>query len=575
MVNTLISFISKIKHISQIGSLTLLLFSVTVTAAQIGVSIDKNPIAFNDAFQLSFTATESPDGDPDFSPLKQDFDIINQQKNSHLSWINGSSNKTIQWTLNVLAKRSGDIQIPAISFGNDASKPLVITVIETTPLTANSDNDELFLEVETSPTNTYVQAQVIYTVRLYQRVNIAQATLSEPELANTVVDKIGEDRQYNTKIKGVNYLVTERQYALFPQQSGSMTIAPLVLTAQIVNRNGHSPFDSFFNNPSSQTKRVLSKAVKLEVQAAPASFTADHWLPAERVELKQTWSNNDLQAKVGEPITRTVTIIAKGATSSQLPDIAEQRFDPQLKVYPDQAVINDQKNANGVIAVREQKTAFIPSIAGNFELPAIDIPWFNTLTQQMELAQLPAVTLFAITADKADSTINNTITATDIQLPQQLSTTNTSGQTPTTNRIWIGLALFFAIAWISTLFFLVKLRSSTNKPEIQIDHNANKLKDIIKELTRACKDNNAQTAQKWLIQWATVSHNITNLLELNNIADAALQAELRELNKALYAKENSSWDGSKLMQAITVMQSINTQSKNSDMPLAPLYPSQR
>ena len=55
----------------------------------------------------------------------------------------------------------------------------------------------------------------LYTVRLYRRVDVAQAELSEPELADAVIEKLGEDSNYNTVVNGVSYLVTERKYAIF------------------------------------------------------------------------------------------------------------------------------------------------------------------------------------------------------------------------------------------------------------------------------------------------------------------------------------------------------------------------
>jgi hypothetical protein len=581
MVNTFTSTIllalNKSRVVSSSISVMLLfmLFSASVSAAKIDVSVDRNPITITDSFQLTFSTTDSPGDDPNFAPLKQDFDIINQQKSSQLSWVNGSTNKTIQWTLSVMAKRSGELQIPAISFGNDLSQPLSITVIETTPLNAISDDNELFLEVEANPINAYVQAQVLYTVRLYQRINLAQATLSDPKLDNAVVEKLGEDHQYNTKVKGVSYLVTERKYAIFPQQSGVMTIAPLVLTADVITDDPRSRFNSFFSNQNTLTKRIFSKKINLNVQATPAGFDGDHWLPAEQLALKETWSNDTLQVKVGEPITRTLTILAKGATSSQLPALSMQQVNPELKIYPDQAVINDQKAGDGIMAMREQKIAFIPSTAGNFILPAINIPWFNTQTQEMEQAQISAVTLVAIASESANTGVNSMPTTPAIQSPQQPPEITPTPSSIASSNIWMWATLGFGIAWLLTLLFI--FWSRFNKPRIKIkstmENTPVKLKEIIKELKTACAENNPQAAQQALIKWATVSYNITNLVELSTACDADFQAELTKLNHALYAKDKLAWDGSGLLQAVMAKQTKQSSPKSVDEPLVPLYPS--
>ncbi|MCX7101964.1 MAG: BatD family protein, partial [Methylobacter sp.] len=82
--------------------LLLLLLSVVspVFAAQIGVSFDRSPVSLEESFQIIFTADDTPDNDPDFASLEQDFEILGQSQSSNSSWVNGQSSKTIQWTLN-------------------------------------------------------------------------------------------------------------------------------------------------------------------------------------------------------------------------------------------------------------------------------------------------------------------------------------------------------------------------------------------------------------------------------------------------------------------------------------------
>ncbi|MGZ8947503.1 MAG: BatD family protein, partial [Methylococcaceae bacterium] len=193
-------------------------------AAQIAVSLDRNPVGLNESFQIIFTATESPDDDPDFSPLEQDFSILNQSHTSSSSWINGKASRTIQWRLDVMAKNAGSLIVPPINFGSDVSDTTTVLVTQKATNKPADTDEDLFLEVEATPENPYVQSQILYTLRVYTRVEIAEARLNEPELADAVIEKLGEDNNYNTQIKGVDYSVTERKYAIFPQKSGPLTI---------------------------------------------------------------------------------------------------------------------------------------------------------------------------------------------------------------------------------------------------------------------------------------------------------------------------------------------------------------
>ncbi|MGZ5056044.1 MAG: BatD family protein, partial [Methylobacter sp.] len=380
--------------------LLLLLLSFTpaiALAAQIGVSFDRNPVSVDESFQIIFTANESPDNDPDFSPLEQDFEILGQSQSSNSSWINGRSSKTIQWTINVMAKHPGSLAVPPIKFGNDVSQPASILVTQATANKAVNTDDDLFLEVDATPQTPYVQSQVLYSARLYRKVEIAQASLSEPELSDAVIEKLGDDSNYNTLVDGVNYVVTERKYAIFPQKSGSLTIKPLILTAEVV-ANTRPNFNGFFNSQMTRTRKVLSKPVTLNVKPVPATFTGKHWISAEQLILKEEWSGDNQQMKVGEPLTRTLTLLAKGTTVGQLPELNSGKISDQLKTYPDQPVLREQKKPEGLIAFREEKIAIIPSKAGFYKLPAIEIPWFNSQSQKMEVAKIPETQITVLEA---------------------------------------------------------------------------------------------------------------------------------------------------------------------------------
>jgi len=522
----------------------LLLTGEGVIAATIETSVDRNPVSIDDSFQILFTASESPDAAPDFTPLEEDFTILNQSQSSKSSWVNGKSSKTIQWTVNAIAKNVGNITIPVIKFGSDSSQAVAVTVTPSNNTNAvDNSNQDLFLNVEATPASPYLQSQVLYTLRLYRRVDIAQAQLTDPELPDAVVEKLADDSSYATKVNGVDYSVTERKYAIFPQKSGKVTIKPLILTAEVVvsTRQGFG----FFN--STQTKRVASKEITLDVKPAPTTFTGSHWLTAEQLEVKQEWSGDFQQMKVGEPLTRTLTLIAKGATVGSLPELSSTKTDAQLKTYPDQPILKEQKTTDGLLAMREEKIAIIPSKTGNYTLPAVKIPWFNTQTKKIETATIPETTLSVV---GGAATAPATATATPEASTQTAQSTPIiqapAAEQPTSNWLWVSLLL--ALGWLVTLFYFLTQRPAL--PVVTVDNNAElNLKDCINQLKKACADNNAQAAKNALLAWGSAKFNATSLGMIADCCDARLHDEILQLNQVLYAKDAPAWSGKKLFQA--------------------------
>ena len=558
--------------------LLLLSFApVDVLAAQISVSFDRNPVGLEESFQIIFTANDTPDNDPDFSPLEQDFEILGQSQSSNSSWINGQSSKTIQWTVNVMAKHPGSLVVPAVKFGADVSQPGSILVTQATASKAVDSNDDLFLEVEATPQNPYVQSQVLFTVRLYRRIEIAQAALSEPELGDAVIEKLGDDSNYNTQINGVNYLITERKYAIFPQKSGSLTIKPLMLTAEVV-ANSRPNFNGFFNSQATQTKKISSKSVTLEVKPAPATFSGKHWLSAEQLVLKEEWSGDNQQMKVGEPLTRTLSLLAKGTTVGQLPELnagkpvlnGAEGADEQLKTYPDQPVLREQKKPEGLTAFREEKIAIIPSKAGFYKLPAIEIPWFNSQSQKMEVAKIPETTITAIEAAGTLPDISSPVATMTVQQPQKAEAVTPIAIQPEQQNIWLWVSVFLGSGWLVTLAYFL-INHSAKKPVAEKSEREIRLEDSVKSLKKACAENNAAATKDALLAWGRLKHGTTNLGAIAELSDARLRDEILLLNQVLYGKAADQWHGKKLFQAFVENKAREKIVATDDDKLEPLF----
>ncbi|MGZ4979976.1 MAG: BatD family protein [Methylobacter sp.] len=540
-----------------------------VFAAQISVSFDRNPVSLDESFQIIFTANDTPDNDPDFSPLEQDFEILGQSQSSNSSWINGRSSRTIQWTLNVMAKHPGNLVVPAVKFGDDESQPASILVTQATASKTVNTDDDLFLEVEANPQSPYVQSQVLYTVRLYRRVDIAQAALNEPELSDAVVEKLGDDSNYNTQIDGVNYLVTERKYAIFPQKSGALTIKPLMLTAEVMASNRPN-FNGFFNSQMTKTRKISSKSVTLNVKPAPAAFTGQHWLSAEQLVLKEEWSGDNQQMKVGEPLTRTLTLLAKGTTVGQLPELNTGKIDDQLKTYPDQPVLREQKKPEGLIAFREEKIAIIPSKAGFYKLPAIEIPWFNSQSQKMEIAKIPETTITALEATGTLPDMAAPVAPMPVQPPQKAEQSTPIITQPQQQNTWFWVALFLGAGWLATLAYLL-IKRPVKKPAAEKSAMEIRLEDSVKSLKKACADNNATAAKDALLAWGRQKYGVASLGAVAELSEARLRDEILHLNQILYGKTAGQWQGKKLFQAFVENKAREKIAVIDDGKLEPLY----
>jgi hypothetical protein len=545
--------------------LGLVLNASAAQAVTITVTADRDPAALNESFVLTFESDGEVDGEPDFSPLNRDFQILSTGQSSSMTIINGRVTASKNWTLNVMARRDGVLDIPPIAFGRDRSAPARINVVKNAAGGAAGRNRDVFLEAEVSADRPYVQSQIILTVRLFRSVATANATLTEPPLVSgvaAVIEKLGEDRSYDTRRQGDLYSVVERKYAIYPQASGRLTIEPVVFQGQI------SRGFSFFGNPfgrQPQTIVAQSDPVTLEVQPVPASFPGGQWLPARELALMEEWSDYPLQFRIDEPLTRTLTLTAEGLTSSQLPELPAWRTDA-FKQYPDQPVLQDDKQYTGVTGRRVEKIALIPNRAGIYTLPEINIPWWNTDTDKLEYATIPERRIEVIAPaagagnpppaiSPAPSSAVTPPTGVGANQPAPVAAPDSQARNDPLMRSgshfwqWLSGSLF--TLWIITLLLWWRTkRGSRDAPDGESAQHS--LCDLIQALKQACLDNQPLRTKEHLLRWGRMHWPDRPPASIGEVADrcgAPLAIEIRLLNNVLYGRNGGHWQGRDLWRA--------------------------
>ena len=524
-------------------------------AATITVKTDRNPVELQESFQLVFEAAGDVDGDPDLSPLEKDFQVLSTSTSTSMSIVNTKITRTKQWQLTVMPLNAGNLVIPAIAFGKDKSPQTLLTVIQGATDPAGQASQDIFLDVEAAPESAHVQAELIYTVKLYRAIATSNETLSEPELdqGNAIIELLEADRSYDDFIEGRRYAVFERSYGLYPQVSGTLSIKPVRFQAQVSTSSAFS-LDPF----RARTRTVVrqSEPLRLEIKPVPGAYQGGHWLPATDMKITEKWSKNPLELLPNEPVTRTVTLTAQGLTASQLPEMQEQ-LPADFKQYPDIPMLENRRTADGITGIRQQKNALIPARAGNYILPETTLTWWNTETQTMENAVLPE-RLVQVAAAEAEAAIEAPVLpALDLAtadpgqtVPDVVQTAEVEDTAPAGVSLWQWLTCILAVTWVITLVYILKNRRSP-RPVTAQTHTEN-INEGLKALKQACRDNDPHQAKAALLRWAGAragSATVTSLGDLEQHSSEALAAEIRALSRRLYSRTTDPWRGEPLWQA--------------------------
>ncbi len=386
-------------------------------------SVDKNKLLVDESIRLTLIATGSASrDDADFSVLQSNFRLSRPSFSQSTQIINGDMTRTVSWSLNLYPKSVGKFEIPAFEIDGARSRPFSVEVL---PLSASASTAprEFFVDATVSNADLYLQQQLLYTIKIHLARDIQRGNLGLPELEGAIIEQIGEDKDYQELQNGIRYRIIERNYAIIPQSSGDFTIKGPIFEAEILT-NSRQSFANF-----GRTTTITRRAPDVQIKVAPIpDGYAYTWLPSEAVEVSEEWQGNIDELRVGEPITRTITLTALGLTKEQLPQIDGQ-FHPSFKTYPEQPNLANAEHNNKLVAQGVYNTAIIPSEAGSFVLPEVSVPWFNVNTGETEFARIPAKSVKVLPASLSNNASDKPSKGQDIQQEQDETPNKSSENT--------------------------------------------------------------------------------------------------------------------------------------------------
>jgi len=506
--------------------LGLSLFISSSWAVQFESSVDRKQIGEGESLTLTVRYNSNLlTEDPDFTPIKQQFSIYNQQRKSSFQFINGKSDSWTVWTLTLIPNRKGNLVIPALSFKGETSKAIQIQVNK---IAENIKNNHLvvFFDTQTDITSAYVQGQILYTEKLYFSVNLDNSQLNEVKVDEAIVQALGEVKHYATQLNGRSLEVYERQFIITPQTSGEMIIPGPIYSGEISNGRWRA----------GRPIRITQPPIKVQVLPQPASFpTNATWLPAEAVELDYKWIGNPQQFTLGEPLTLQVDIKAKGLSSAQLPAMSLPDVEG-LKYYPDQAVSQDMTDGQGIIGTRSQSIAVVATRPGSLTLPEVRIPWWNTKLSKLEYAVIPAQRLTALTNGQTKAADKEPIEPLEPQASPLMAVATETQEAHATPLLWPIISLCLFILWVATLALWWFKKPPQIAKAIQ-PITKEKSSATLKDIKKACRANQGVMARKAILEYAQTQWGQTNT-SLNELAkwvsDESLSQALVSLDASLY-----------------------------------------
>ena len=531
--------------------------------AAVTASIDRADIDLNESFTLDITTDLNIDAQPDVSVLEKDFFVGQGSQLSNTTIINGQIRRSKTWSYVLMPRRAGQLTIPPIGVGGEFSNPLIVDISE--PSYAPPGEAEVFVTAEVDAQQTYVQAQVLLTVKIYRSVAVRQPALRDPAVsgAEVLLELAGDDRSYEAVINGTPYGVIERVIAIYPQESGEIQLSPARFEARVLRDGRITGRKVYESEPLSVTV--------LPTPAPPARFPKAAWLPARDLTLTEDWSQATGEIKAGEPLTRHVTISALGQLETQIPATTPPVADG-VNVYPDKPELSRRIEPGGIRGIRQDQYALIGVKAGDVVLPPLEIPWWNIAKGEWQVATLPQRTITIVGGEEA------TVVA---PTPAPTETVTAAAATTVTvpSEFWRNVSEVLAVALLLTLsaWWWSSRSGQTARPAREPAplpiHKQQAIQ--LKKARAAAEAGDTAGVRAAMIAWGQLQWPDDAPRSIGVIAErvaSPLAEELRALSRLSYGPGAAAWDGSELAKALRIIVVLSDQARDDQEMLPPLLP---
>ncbi|PWB68270.1 hypothetical protein C3F09_11940 [candidate division GN15 bacterium] len=380
--------------------------AVAQNDVEIEVALSPQTIGLNEQAILEVKVSGGGQNVPNLQmPALPSFEVYSQGSSSNFSIINGVVSSSVTYRYLLVPHKVGTFPIDGISLtvggkqvvGNKVMLTVTSQGQSTSPqldqqgTTPQGNTRDYFLQATVDKKNPYVNEQVTLTLRFCTAVEYySSPSLDEPATTGFWTEVLGNKAPYLQKINNRTYKIIERQYALFPTQTGDLTIGRASITTTVATRvQRRDPFDLFGDLlPQGVQVTARSEPIKLTVKPLPtANKPEDFTGTVGHFEIEARPDRTDIE--VNQPVTVTFKIQGTGNVKSVAePTIPEL---PDFRIYRASSKESTSNAGDRLGGVKTYEEVFIPKRPGTLEIPALAFTYFDPDRNKYETIRTRAI----------------------------------------------------------------------------------------------------------------------------------------------------------------------------------------
>ena len=210
-----------------------------------------------------------------------------------------------------------------------------------------------------------------------------------PELNNAIIMQRSQSSTNLTERRDGHTWAKQRwEITIYPTESGNVVIPPTRVGVAFSSKEGGSKYATLYTPPLSFVSHLPN-----------AELTQNRaWFSASSATADQDWvytyqQSENKRLKVGDSVTRTVTLEAQNSLSILLPQILPMHSTTEFQRYSEPNRLDDTQIRGRYRSSRSEQQTYLLQTGGTVILPSYTITWWNTELQTLEQIIVPGETL--------------------------------------------------------------------------------------------------------------------------------------------------------------------------------------
>ena len=204
--------------------------------------------------------------------------------------------------------------------------------------------------------------------------------LEIPEVSGLVILQTNDFASNSSENRnGQTWVVQRWALDVYPQQAGSFTLPPIAARIKVSDEDANT-VEGGLHSPTLHFQSVI-----------PQSLTrATQWVAAPTYTVSQSFDRELENLQVGDAIQREIVFEATDVMAMMLPALKAENLQG-LAAYAEPSSLSNNSNRGDTTARRVERITYVVEAQGQYQLPARDFFWWDTLKGELQIRYLPAV----------------------------------------------------------------------------------------------------------------------------------------------------------------------------------------